>query len=75
MAGHDDPRAFYVDKLAEGITIAAAFWPKKVIIACRTSSNEYRNSSAVALRAEEENRCSVSAALSRYISESFRDCF
>ena len=31
--GHASPRAFYVDKLAEGIaTIAAAFWPKPVIV-------------------------------------------
>src|SRR6476660_5322701 len=31
--GHASPRAFYVDKVAEGIaTIAAAFWPKPVIV-------------------------------------------
>ena len=32
-AATPSPRAFYVDKLAEGIaTIAAAFWPKPVIV-------------------------------------------
>ena len=31
--GHASPRAFYVDKVAEGVaTIAAAFWPKPVIM-------------------------------------------
>merc|ERR1739841_223072 len=42
--GHASPRAFYVDKLAEGIaTIAAAFWPKPVIVRMSDfKSNEYR---------------------------------
>ncbi len=42
--GHASPRAFYVDKLAEGIaTIAAAFWPKPVIVRLSDfKSNEYR---------------------------------
>ncbi len=42
--GHASPRAFYVDKLAEGIaTIAAAFWPKTVIVRLSDfKSNEYR---------------------------------
>src|SRR6201998_339116 len=42
--GHASPRAFYVDKLAEGIaTIAAAFWPKKVIVRLSDfKSNEYK---------------------------------
>ena len=43
--GYGEPVNFYVEKLAEGIaTIAAAFWPKRVIV--RTSdfkSNEYAN--------------------------------
>ncbi|HUP09730.1 MAG TPA: phosphoenolpyruvate synthase, partial [Caldimonas sp.] len=41
--GHASPRAFYVDKLAEGIaTIAAAFWPKPVIVRLSDfKSNEY----------------------------------
>ena len=42
--GHASPRAFYVDKLAEGIaTIAAAFWPQPVIVRLSDfKSNEYR---------------------------------
>jgi pyruvate, water dikinase len=37
--GHASPRAFYVDKLAEGMaTIAAAFWPKPVIVRLSISS-------------------------------------
>jgi pyruvate,water dikinase len=42
--GHASPRAFYVDKLAEGVaTIAAAFWPKKVIVRLSDfKSNEYK---------------------------------
>ncbi|HEX5710620.1 MAG TPA: phosphoenolpyruvate synthase, partial [Sulfuricurvum sp.] len=45
MPGYDDPKAFFIDKLAEGIgMIAAAFYPRPVIV--RTSdfkSNEYRH--------------------------------
>ncbi|MFN7196605.1 MAG: phosphoenolpyruvate synthase, partial [Hylemonella sp.] len=42
--GHASPRAFYVDKVAEGVaTIAAAFWPKPVIVRLSDfKSNEYR---------------------------------
>ena len=42
--GHASPRAFYVDKLTEGIaTIGAAFWPKPVIVRLSDfKSNEYR---------------------------------
>ncbi len=42
--GYASPRAFYVDKVAEGVaTIAAAFWPKPVIVRLSDfKSNEYR---------------------------------
>ncbi|WP_306795255.1 putative PEP-binding protein, partial [Pseudomonas sp. 32_A] len=42
--GHASPRAFYVDKLTEGIaTIAAAFYPKPVIVRLSDfKSNEYK---------------------------------
>src|SRR5699024_7753510 len=45
IAGYDDPVAFYVDRLAEGIaTIAAAFAPKPVIVRLSDfKSNEYAN--------------------------------
>jgi pyruvate,water dikinase len=43
--GYGDPVGFYVEKLAEGIaTIAAAFWPKRVIVRMSDfKSNEYAN--------------------------------
>src|SRR5690606_816778 len=42
--GHASPRAFYVDKVTEGVaTIAASFWPKPVIVRLSDfKSNEYR---------------------------------
>jgi pyruvate,water dikinase len=42
--GHASPRAFYVDRVAEGVaTIGAAFWPKPVIVRLSDfKSNEYR---------------------------------
>ncbi|MCE1782339.1 phosphoenolpyruvate synthase, partial [Enterobacter hormaechei] len=45
MVGYDDPVEFYVGKLTEGIaTLAAAFWPKRVIVRLSDfKSNEYAN--------------------------------
>ncbi|HEG5829615.1 TPA: phosphoenolpyruvate synthase, partial [Campylobacter jejuni] len=45
IAGYPDPVGFYVEKLVEGIsTLAAAFWPKKVIVRLSDfKSNEYAN--------------------------------
>jgi pyruvate,water dikinase len=42
--GYPDPRSFFREKLVEGIaTIAAAFWPKPVIVRLSDfKSNEYR---------------------------------
>ena len=42
--GHASPRAFFVEKMAEGVaTIAAAFYPKPVIVRMSDfKSNEYR---------------------------------
>src|SRR5690606_40631078 len=44
-AGYADPVSFYVEKLVEGVsTLAAAFWPKKVIVRLSDfKSNEYAN--------------------------------
>lgn len=76
--GYTSPRQFYVDKLAEGIaTIGAAFWPKPVIV--RTSdfkSNEYRKLlGGTIYEPEEENAMLGFRGASRYIAQSFRDCF
>jgi len=76
--GHASPRAFYVDKLAEGIaTIAAAFYPKPVIVRMSDfKSNEYANLIGGKLyEPEEENPMLGFRGASRYISDNFRDCF
>ncbi|MBA1146365.1 phosphoenolpyruvate synthase [Ectothiorhodospiraceae bacterium WFHF3C12] len=77
-AGYTDPVNFYIDKLAEGIsTLAAAFWPKPVIV--RTSdfkSNEYGNLIGGAqYEPDEENPMIGFRGASRYLSEEFADCF
>ena len=78
IAGYSDPVGFYVDKLVEGVsTLAAAFWPKKVIVRLSDfKSNEYANLIGGRLyEPEEENPMLGFRGASRYISESFRDCF
>ncbi|PPE68925.1 phosphoenolpyruvate synthase [Caldimonas thermodepolymerans] len=76
--GHASPRAFYVDKLAEGIaTIAAAFWPKPVIVRLSDfKSNEYRKLiGGSRYEPEEENPMLGFRGASRYISEEFAEAF
>jgi pyruvate,water dikinase len=76
--GYAGPVRFYVDKIAEGVaTIAAAFWPKKVIVRMSDfKSNEYRNLIGGAkYEPTEENPMLGFRGASRYIAESFRDCF
>ncbi len=76
--GHASPRAFYVDKLAEGIaTIGAAFWPKPVIVRLSDfKSNEYRKLiGGSRYEPDEENPMLGFRGASRYISESFGDAF
>ncbi|MBH9318005.1 phosphoenolpyruvate synthase [Pseudomonas aeruginosa] len=78
IAGYPDPVGFYVEKLVEGIsTLAAAFWPKKVIVRLSDfKSNEYANLiGGKRYEPEEENPMLGFRGASRYISESFRDCF
>ncbi len=76
--GHASPRAFYVDKLAEGIaTIAAAFWPKPVIVRLSDfKSNEYRKLiGGSRYEPEEENPMLGFRGASRYVSEEFGEAF
>ena len=76
--GHASPRAFYVDKVAEGIaTIAAAFWPKAVIVRLSDfKSNEYRKLiGGSRYEPEEENPMLGFRGAARYISEDFRAAF
>lgn len=78
IAGYADPVSFYVDKLVEGVsTLAAAFWPKKVIVRLSDfKSNEYANLIGGKLyEPEEENPMLGFRGASRYISDNFRDCF
>lgn len=76
--GHASPVAFFVDKLAEGIaTIAAAFYPKPVIVRMSDfKSNEYRKLiGGSRYEPEEENPMLGFRGAARYISEDFAECF
>lgn len=78
IGGYNSPVDFYVDKLAEGIsTIAAAFYPKKVIVRLSDfKSNEYSNLIGGKLyEPTEENPMMGFRGASRYIAPNFRDCF
>lgn len=78
IGGYPSPVDFYVDKLSEGIsTIAAAFYPKKVIVRLSDfKSNEYSNLIGGKLyEPTEENPMMGFRGASRYIAPSFRDCF
>ena len=78
ISGYSGPVDFYVDKLVEGIaTLAAAFSPKKVIVRMSDfKSNEYANLIGGSIyEPEEENPMLGFRGASRYISDSFRDCF
>ena len=76
--GHASPRAFYVDKVAEGIaTIAAAFWPKPVIVRLSDfKSNEYRKLiGGSRYEPEEENPMLGFRGAARYLSVDFGEAF
>ncbi|WP_370681676.1 phosphoenolpyruvate synthase [Comamonas sp. GB3 AK4-5] len=76
--GHASPRAFYVDKVAEGVaTIAAAFWPKPVIVRMSDfKSNEYRKLiGGSRYEPEEENPMLGFRGAARYISKDFGEAF
>lgn len=73
-----DPVNFYIEKLVEGIsTIAAAFYPKPVIVRLSDfKSNEYANLlGGKAYEPEEENPMLGLRGASRYLDPSFVDCF
>ncbi|MBA3253261.1 MAG: phosphoenolpyruvate synthase [Burkholderiaceae bacterium] len=76
--GYPSPRAFFEMKLAEGIsTIAAAFWPKPVIVRMSDfKSNEYKKLiGGSRYEPDEENPMLGFRGASRYIADSFRECF
>ncbi len=76
--GHASPRAFYVDKVAEGVaTIAAAFWPKPVIVRLSDfKSNEYRKLiGGSRYEPDEENPMLGFRGAARYLSADFAESF
>ena len=76
--GHASPRAFYVDRVAEGVaTIAAAFWPKPVIVRLSDfKSNEYRKLiGGSRYEPEEENPMLGFRGAVRYTSVEFGEAF
>jgi pyruvate,water dikinase len=76
--GHASPKAFYVDKVTEGVAcIAAAFWPKPVIVRLSDfKSNEYRKLiGGSRYEPEEENPMLGFRGAARYISADFGEAF
>jgi len=78
MSPHTDAKEFFLAKLSEGVsTIAAAFYPRPVII--RTSdfkSNEYRNMpGGLEYEAFEENPMIGFRGASRYYDDSYKEAF
>jgi pyruvate,water dikinase len=76
--GYADPRTFFREKLVEGIaTIAAAFWPKPVIVRLSDfKSNEYRKLiGGERYEPEEENPMLGFRGASRYMAPDFAACF
>jgi pyruvate,water dikinase len=76
--GYADPRTFYREKLVEGVaTIAAAFWPKPVIVRLSDfKSNEYKKLlGGSRYEPDEENPMLGWRGASRYIAPEFRECF
>ncbi len=76
--GYASPKQFYIDKVAEGVaTIAAAFYPKPVIV--RTSdfkSNEYKKLVGGDIyEPDEENPMMGFRGAARYMAEDFQECF
>lgn len=76
--GYADPRTFYREKLVEGVaTIAAAFWPKPVIVRLSDfKSNEYKKLvGGERYEPDEENPMLGWRGASRYIAPDFKQCF
>jgi pyruvate,water dikinase len=77
-AGYADARTFFREKMVEGVaTIAAAFWPKPVIVRLSDfKSNEYKKLlGGERYEPDEENPMLGFRGASRYIAPSFRECF
>ncbi|MDH3412667.1 MAG: phosphoenolpyruvate synthase [Gammaproteobacteria bacterium] len=78
IAGYDGPTEFFIQKLAEGVsTIAAAFWPKPVIVRLSDfKSDEYAHLiGGPGYEPDEANPMLGFRGASRYLSEDFARCF
>jgi pyruvate,water dikinase len=78
IAACDSPRAFFVQRVAEGVaTIAAAFAPEPVIVRMSDfKSNEYANMiGGQWYEPHEENPMIGYRGAARYLSPDFADCF
>ncbi len=78
IGGYASPTEFYIQKIVEGVaTIAAAFFPKKVIVRLSDfKSNEYMNLiGGKRYEPHEENPMLGFRGASRYIAPEFNDCF
>jgi pyruvate,water dikinase len=78
MMGYDDPKAFFIDKISEGVgMIAAAFYPREVIV--RTTdfkTNEYKHMvGGSAYEQDEENPMIGFRGASRYYSPEYKEAF
>ncbi|HEV8106853.1 MAG TPA: phosphoenolpyruvate synthase [Burkholderiales bacterium] len=76
--GYASPKDFFRERMVEGVaTIAAAFWPKQVIVRLSDfKSNEYRKLlGGERYEPEEENPMLGWRGASRYVAENFRECF
>ncbi|HVJ12760.1 MAG TPA: phosphoenolpyruvate synthase, partial [Burkholderiales bacterium] len=76
--GYPDARTFFREKLVEGVaTIAAAFWPKPVIVRLSDfKSNEYKKLlGGERYEPDEENPMLGFRGASRYIAPDFRESF
>ncbi|MGH1487053.1 MAG: phosphoenolpyruvate synthase [Cellvibrionaceae bacterium] len=78
IAGYASPTDYFIEKVVEGVsTIAASFAPETVIVRMSDfKSNEYAHLiGGTKYEPEEENPMIGYRGASRYISESFRECF
>lgn len=78
IAGYADPKSYYINRLAEGVgTIAAAFYPKTVIVRMSDfKSNEYAELiGGRDYEPTEENPMIGFRGASRYPSDAFSACF
>ena len=78
VAAYGSPKDYFISKIVEGVsTMAAAYWPRPVIVRMSDfKSNEYANLvGGKRFEPAEENPMIGFRGASRYISQDFRDCF